>query len=457
MGTNALSRRQFVRLSALSLGTALAAACGAAPTATPLPKPTAAPTTAAAAPTATKPAAAPTAVPTAAAGGKKTLRVYWNAGHHYTTYKNFATQFEKDTGYAVQWEIYQWPDMRTKLLANFAAGDVPDVSEDSGPWCVEFAVTGNTLLLTPFIDKYGKEMGFPDDWQPAALTPWMYKKEYAGIKLHHTCTLLFYNIDLFDKAGVKPALASWEDFLTACQATAKGNVFGFSPNQSSGYTTPWFMQNGVTQYDPDKNRITLDNDAAYEAFQFQADLIHKHKVAPIPIAAADYEGPQKLFSANRAAIILTGPWDVKPILDSSPNVKWGMIQPLKRKVQATSGAGAGMFIPKKAKNPDVSFDFMRKITALDIEMQATKEANMLMPRKSWAANKDVLAMERIAPFAQALGTVVEWAPFLGLSGKSGAIGDLFEKAYQDTIYKNVPASQSLKEFSDAANKLLTAT
>ena len=451
MSAQRLSRREFLRLGALTAGTAALAAC-AAPAPAPAPQPTQAAPAAAPKAEPTK-APAPTSAPAAAAKGG-TLRVYWHPAHHYETYKQVATKFEADTGWKTNWELYQWPDMRTKLLANFAAGDVPDLSEEPGNYAQEFGLSGNALNITPFIQKSGKEMGYPDDWQEAAVKQYMVKGDHYGVKLHHTCTLLFYNMEMFDKAGIKPeSLTSWEAFLDACKATAKGNVFGFAPNQSSGYTWPWLHQNGQIPYDPVKNVVPLDNPDAYEAMQFQADLIHKHKVAPIPVTSADYEGPQKLFSAKRSAIILTGPWDVKPVLDSSPDLKWGMIQPLKRKVQATTGAGAGMFIPKAAKNPAAAFDFIKAVTTIEAEIAATKEANMLMPRKSWAANPEVMGLKYIAPFAQALKLVVDTSA-LTLTGKSGEIGNLFNKMYEEVIYKNRPAEEALKEYVAAANKVL---
>ena len=440
------SRRQFLRTSLLGAGATVLAACSNAAPATQAPA-----SSSGGAGAATSPAAT---VPAAQKGGQ--MRVYWNAGHYYDTYKQLAQTFEQDTGYKINWEIFQWPDMRTKLIANFAAGDVPDLSEEPGGWSVEFYVNGNVMSLNPYIDQYGKEMGYPDDWQDVAVKQFKYKDQYVGIKVHHTCTLLFYNKDLFAKGNINADnVKTWEDFLSACQATASGNVFGFAPNQSEGYAWPWFYQNGIVNYNADTNKIQLDNPDAYEALQFQADLIHKYKVAPIPVTSADYEGPQKLFSAGRSAIILTGPWDVKPVLDAGPK-NWGMIQPLTHKVQATTGAGAGMLIPTKSKSPDAAFDFMRRITDLKVEMAATKEANMLMPRKSWAENSEVQSLPYIAPFAKALGLVVDNSE-LNLTGKTGEINDLFKQAYADTIYKNVPASETLKAYTEAANKVLAGS
>ncbi len=444
MSVQRLSRRAFLRLSVLTTGATALAACA--------PPPAPAPSAPAQQPASTA-APVPTTAPAAAAQGG-TLRVYWHPGHHYETYKQIAEQFEANNGWKIEWELYQWPDLRTKILANFAAGDVPDLSEEPGSYAQEFALSGNALDITPLVEKYGGEMGYPDDWQDVAVEQYKVEGRHYGVKLHHTCTLLFYNMEMFDTAGIDPeGITSWEAFLDACRATAKGNVFGFAPNQSAGYTWPWLLQNGVINYDPQTNQVPLDNPEAYEAMTFQADLIHKHKVAPIPVTSADYEGPQKLFSAKRAAIILTGPWDIKPVLESSPDVQWGMIQPLKRKVQATTGAGAGMFIPKAARSPEAAFDFIRAVTTLEAEVTATREANMLMPRKSWASNADVMQLERIAPFAKALNLVVDQSA-INLTGKSGEVGNLFDKAYQDIIYKNRPAEEALNEYVAAANKVL---
>ncbi|MDI7274658.1 MAG: extracellular solute-binding protein, partial [Anaerolineae bacterium] len=216
----------------------------------------------------------------------------------------------------------------------------------------------------------------------------------------------------------------------------------------------WFLQNGCSLYDPQTNTVPMDNDAAYEALQFQADMIHKHKVAPIPMAAADYEGPQKLFTAGRAAMILTGPWDTMPILQGNPNLDWGMAQALKRKVQATSAAGISVTIPKAAKYPDMAWELIKRLVTLETEIAATEESGMLMPRKSWAEHPKIQAMERVAPFAKALGYATFLAGELFWTGKSGEVSELFNKACEHAIYENRPASEVLHEFVVEANKVL---
>src|SRR5579859_5017893 len=392
----------------------------------------------------------------AAASGDKTLQVYWNPGHNYTTYQNVIAQFKKDTGWDVKLEQYQWPDLRTKLLANFAANDVPDLVEQPGAWVQEFALGGKLLSLQKYVDKDKQSTGFPDDWQGYTVDGSTANGEIYGVPLHLTCNLPFYNKDLFAKAGINSFPTNWDDFLSAAKELTGGNVYGFAMNQDSGYSWPWYLQNKVHMYDAQKNVLTLDNDSAYEALQFQYDLIYKHKVAPVPLNTGSYDGPQKLFSAGRAAIILTGPWDIKPILTGSPNLHWDVPQALTHQTQSTYTAGSGLFIPKAAKNPDQAWELIKRLTTLNTELTATKEARMTMPRKSWGSNADVKQTPIISAFGQGL-TYAEYDDALVknvATTKVSAINSLFDKASPDVIYKQAPVAQTLKDFVAAGNKIL---
>lgn len=386
---------------------------------------------------------------------KTTLRVYWNAGHNYETYQEVVAQFEADNpGVEVNFELFQWPDMRTKILADFAAGSVPDLCEEPGGWVQEFGLAGNIQSLQPYIDADGEAMGFPSDWQPYTVDRNSLDGEVYGVQLHLTCALLFYNQDMFDAAGITAPPTNWEEFLATAQETAKDGVFGFAPNQRTEYTWFFLLQNGVRFYDPETNTIPMDNEAAYEAMRFQADLIHEYNVSPVPIASADYEGPQKLFSAKRTAMIVTGPWDIKPIQDGSPDINWGIAQALTQKEQSTFAAGTSMMIPTEAENPDLAWDLMKRLVALDIEVAATKEASMAMPRKSWGEQPEIQEMERIDPFAQGLNYAVDVGGELRLTGKSGEIEELFGLTYEQVIYRNTPPEEALGDFVEKANEAL---
>lgn len=379
--------------------------------------------------------------------------VYWNAGHNYEAYQKVIAEFEKAHGLKVNLQKFQWPDMRTRILADFSSGTVPDVVEEPGGWVLEFAQTGDVLSLRDYVSKDGAAMGFPGDWQDRTVERNTYQGKVFGIQLHLTCTALFYNKEMLSAAGIAPP-TTWDDFLAAAKELTKGTIHGTALNQDAGYVWSWLLQNGVTPYDPETKQLLTPNDAAIEALQFLGDLVHKHKVSSVPVAATDYSGPQKLWSAGRAAMFISGPWDLDPIAKSSPDLQLGIAQPLQRKVQATNAAGTSIFIPKKAARPDLSWDFIKRMTALKVELAATAETGMLMPRKSWADDSAVRKNQRAKPLADAFDVAVDPAKDLILTGKSGQISEIHKTMYQSVVMQNKPADQAVKEYLEAGQKIL---
>jgi multiple sugar transport system substrate-binding protein len=387
--------------------------------------------------------------------GAESLTVYWNAGHSYKAYAEAIKGFETaNPGWTVRWEKFQWPDMRTKLIADFSVKNPPDLSAEPNGWVQEFAVQGLLRPLDEYAAKDGKQIGFPEDWQGYTVERNKYEGKYYGIQLHLTCAALVYNVDMLKEAGFTKPPATWQEFRDVAKATTKPGRFGFAPNPTFYYYWSWLLQNGAKYYDPAANKVTLDTPEAADALQFLSDLIHVDKAAPVPVAGADYEGPQKLFTANRAAMIITGPWDVGPIMQGNPKLNWAVGPALKNKVQSTFFGGVSLMIPASAKHPDQAWDLLKRFVALDTELAVTKEAGMTMPRKSWAANADVKSDKIIAPFSECLPYAQEPDGLLRQTGKWARVNELLQSAFDATVYKRIPATESLKRFTEEANAVL---
>ncbi|GAA4431878.1 hypothetical protein GCM10023169_36920 [Georgenia halophila] len=387
-------------------------------------------------------------------GSGNAFTVYWNAGHAYQTYEEVLAEFGEEKDLSINFQKYQWPDLRTRLLSDFASGNAPDLVEDTS-WVQEFAISGEAMSLQSYIDRDGEEMGYPDDWQPTTLDRVSYEGETYGIQLHLTCVLPFYNTAMLDDAGVEVP-QTWDDVLAAAQELTTDDVHGIALNQDHSYAWSWLLQNGVRYYDPDTQELLAPRDKAIEALQFQADLVHKHKVAPIPTPGTDYSGPQKLLSANRAAMILTGPWDLLPIEETSPDLPLGIAPAFRNVEQACVQAGSSMFIPANAAHPDAAWDLIKRLTSLEVEKQVTEEAGMLMPRKSWAQSEMVQNNERFSVFADAFPYAVDYSSNLRLTGKSGEITELFKTLYQDVVINNTPAEQAVQTFVTAGERVLAS-
>ncbi|MGH3327858.1 MAG: ABC transporter substrate-binding protein [Streptomycetales bacterium] len=387
--------------------------------------------------------------------GKGELTIYWNAGHVYDAYAKVIKDFESDHGVTVQWQKFQWPDLRTKLLADFTAGNVPDLVEEPGGWVAEFALTGDLLSLQPYVDADGPDMGFPDDWLSYTVEHNMIDGEVYGIQQHLTCLLHFYNKAMFAKAGLSAPPAHWDEFLEAARALTGEGVHGVALNALAFYGWPWLLQDGVSYFDPGTKEVMLPRAAAAEAMQFQVDLVHKHKVSPTPVVTPDYSTPRKLLSAERAAMMISGPWDLAPLREANPDLDFGIHQALSNERQATAVSGTSLFIPKKAKNPDLAWDLIKRITAVDVELAVTEEADMTMPRKSWADDESIRSDPTLNAFARGLEYSVDWMEDLARSGARGPIDETWQSTYEGILIQGRPVEGMLKEFSASAQKALS--
>jgi len=385
----------------------------------------------------------------------KTFTLYWNAGHAYKTYEKVIKKFESDHGITVNWQKFQWPDLLTKLTTDAQAGTMPDLVEDDGSgWPITFATSGDALALDDFIAADGEKIGFPNDWQANSLRNAQYQGKQYGVPLHLTCNLLFYNKSMFADAGIKTPPTTWDEFLSVARKLTKGKQYGVSLNSDPGYISPWMLQNGVKYWDPTSRQILTPEAAAIEAMRFQHDLIYTHKVSPAPAASSDYEGPEKLFVAGRAAMILSGPWDFAPIKLAAPKLAYGLALPLAKTARSTNFAGSGVFIPAKAKHPDLAWDLVKRLTTLDIELAVTKEVGMTMPRKSWAATGWVKSDPQIGALARALAYGQSWPNGINATGKGTELTDALKSAYQSTIVSNGDPADAVRGFRKQAASLV---
>jgi multiple sugar transport system substrate-binding protein len=123
-------------------------------------------------------------------------------------------------------------------------------------------------------------------------------------------------------------------------------------------------------------------------------------------------------------------------------------------VQAASPAGSGLMIPTKAKNPELSWELVTRLTALETELAVTQEVGTAMPRKSWAKDPIVADDPTMNVIASALSVVAEVDPQLPASGRASQINELYKKAYQEIVIQQRPVGEALAEFRSAAKGTL---
>lgn len=215
--------------------------------------------------------------------------------------------------------IHQPDEYETKLQTLIAAGDGPDVFLLNSNQVYRFASEGVLLDQKPYYDQVGIDLAatFVD---PAL---WYYEDELVAVASAIHSIILYYNIALFDQAGLDypPSSAedawTWDEFVQVAAQLSGGSGM----DQRWGvYVAPWMtvwtpfvFSNGGAWFNEDYTEFALNSPEAVEALQKMADLRLVENVAPT-LDMADSIGWDVMLQSNRVAMFIDGTWNMPALL-----------------------------------------------------------------------------------------------------------------------------------------------
>lgn len=227
-------------------------------------------------------------------------------------------------------------DFITRLTTDFAAGVPPDVFMLNYRRMAQFYNRGAIELLHPRL-KTSTRLN-EADFYPEALDAFRNAEgEVICMPQNVSSQVVYFNQDLFDKAGLPYPKAgwTWEEFRqTAIALTLPDENGDGYPDQYGLGLEPvlirvaaFIWQNGGDLVDDQANptRLTLDEPAAREAIQFVLDLAQKDGVVPNYSAEAVASHPDRFLAGNIAMYVdsrvftptmretVTFRWDVAPL------------------------------------------------------------------------------------------------------------------------------------------------
>jgi multiple sugar transport system substrate-binding protein len=315
---------------------------------------------------------------------------------------------------SVKLEVLHTPDdYDNKLLAMYSAGNPPDVLRLNDDYIKGYKVRN----LIAALDLYLKASGVKrDDYYPAVYDfPVQDGKHYAWF-LGANPRLIFYNADLFRKAGVPLPPAKWEPsgwtfdhFVDVAkrltQLTASPPVYGASLYDDTGNEQTFSINNGSPTgiYSKDGLKFTLADPPGYEAIQWIADLTHKHRVQPTRQVASDNRGIGAMFNNQLLAMRFT---NTTSILDMRRNAAFTWdVAPVPMKAKRMMEASIQTYaLAVGAKNPDNGWRLLHFFTDQEVARIFIDTGYVIPAKKAFA--KDYIDASRGKPPAN-MALIVE--------------------------------------------------
>ncbi|MCL6598986.1 MAG: ABC transporter substrate-binding protein [Alicyclobacillus macrosporangiidus] len=345
----------------------------------------------------------------------------------------------------------------TKVQTAFKAGSPPDV-----------AVLLSTDLFTlkdmgaivP-VDDLASQAG-ATDWLQSFYPAFMKNSQADGktwsVPFQRSTLVLYYNKDLFQKAGISQPPQTWDELVADAQKLTKpdGSQWGLEI-PTSGLTywefQPFAIENGKNVVGDAANKVYFDDPKVVEALQFFVDLPNKYKVEPkglINWATAPTD-----FTTGKAAMIYHSSGSLANILQQAKFNVGVAFLPKKEQFGTPTGGGNLYIFKTTPEKEKAALTFAQWLTSPDNAAKWSMETGYIaVTPKAYdtQAMKDYLAK---TPQGAVARDQLQYADKELATHEGQQVQQILSTACQEALTGKKTPEQALKDAQQKADQLLS--
>lgn len=264
-----------------------------------------------------------------------------------------------------------------KVITSIAADNAPDLVDLGTDTVPQFSSSGVLADITeevaPFKDQFLL-------WDPVT-----YKGRVYGVPWLAGTRILFYNRELFARAGLNPERPpqTWRQLYEASKAVAAlgPEIYGIGLHASEQYSPwqeflPFVWGNGGDVLNKEWTHSTLNEPAVIEALEFYQSLK--------PFALIQHqEQVNQLFAEGRIGIQISGSWNFSGIPHINPTLNYGIgLLPKPSNDKGTPAGFAGgqmLVIMNSSKHKEAALKLARFLASEEQAMAIVETQRNIMP------------------------------------------------------------------------------
>jgi multiple sugar transport system substrate-binding protein len=332
-------------------------------------------------------------------------------------------------------------DLKQKIIQGAAARQLPDIVIIDNPDHQAFSSMGILADLTSQISSWGQGSEYLKG--PWTSTTW--KGKNYGIPNNSNCLALYYNVDMLNRAGVKPP-TDWNELHAAAKTLTTKGVYGLSmalvqSEEGTFQFLPFLWEAGA-----DLN--TLDSPEATSALQYLVDLTNEGLLSTDALNWTQQDAMTQ-WVAGKSALCINGPWNL-PAARSGAKFNWAVV-PLPHGKQAASILGGENWaITATSQHQADAWEFI-KWTQEQSVLKSYLLGNGTLPSRTDLGKDPVFIKDpKQAVFVQALTTARPRA----YGPNYPKISNYVQQAFQSAISGQKSAAAALQAASQSVKPLL---
>jgi len=259
-----------------------------------------------------------------------------------------------------------WPEYYQKIVTQMAAGSPPDiirVAESLFPRMIE----RNQLVdLTPYIDELDMTKYASSPFKNAGFKDGKYYNVPSGV--YHLA--LYYNKDIFDRAGVPYPSTDWNDSITFSEVREAGKTLtsGEGANKTWGFYAGPYMAyigmyalsaGGENVFNEDGTSV-MNSREVKDVYRWFDAMLREDKTQPTPTATR-VVGAWDMFKNGKLAMMVENSWIMNDFKNIDSFDKGIAAPPSKNGSAYSSQFVDGFAIPRGSSNPDAAWQAIKAL------------------------------------------------------------------------------------------------
>ncbi|WP_192181916.1 ABC transporter substrate-binding protein [Mesorhizobium amorphae] len=367
-------------------------------------------------------------------------------------FENVKKDFEAaNPGITVKFEIVPWDVLLQKLTTDITAGTNADLSIIGTRWLIDFVQQDVAEPLDSYITP-----DFKGRFIDTFLSPSIMEGKTYGLPIAASARALYYNKELFEKAGIAQPPATWTELQEdARKIKALGSgTFGFGLQGKEIETDVYYyyaMWSQGTEILNKDGTSGLSTPGALEAAKLYKSMIDEGLTEP-GVTSNNREDVQNLFKQGKVGMMITAPFLSNQIKDEAPNLKYGVaaIPAGPTGARGTYGVTDSIIMFKNSKNKDEAWKLLDFLFTTEQRAKFTQGEGFLPVNKEEAKmdyyvnNADLAAFTALLPDARFAPVIPGWEE----------IAQITSDAMQKIYLGSAEPEAALKEAADKANAVL---
>jgi multiple sugar transport system substrate-binding protein len=317
-------------------------------------------------------------------------------------------------GTKIQIEVVPWDNLQQKLTTDISSGTNADLSIIGTRWLLDYVSQGVVAPLDSYVTP-----DFKARFIPTFLTPSVMNGKVYGLPIAASARAMYYNTDVFKKAGYDSAPKTWADFKTAAEkikATGGGVFpFGLQGNQIETdvyfYYAMWSYGGEIVK----DGKSGIGSQAAIDAAKLYKGFIDAGLTEP-GVTSYGREDVQNLFKQGKVATVITAPFLSGQIKKEAPNLNYAVapIPAGPNGDQGTYGVTDSIVLFANSKVKDEAWKFLDFIFTTDQRTKFDKVEGFLPVNAEEAKNpmfaddRDLKVFASLLPKARFAPVIPGW-------------------------------------------------